>query len=898
MTTVTSTDVDGDTPSYSVLTGAGSPDAAKFTIDESTGALSFITAPDFETPGSVAGSNVYTVQVQASDGSGGTDVQTITVNVTDVAEGPTYVVTSTADSTADGTLRSAIAYANAHAGTVITFSSAIANSTITLTNELPLVTGNGTVIDGGSNHITVSGNDLYRGFYVGDATNNVSATIENLTIAHAMAKGGDGANGGGGSAGLGGALFVSSHASLTISNLDVQSNQAVGGAGSGLGGMSNGAGTFGSGGIAGGAGGFGGGGGALGGAGGFGGGNGTGDAVSPTGTPNTGSSAWTQIAYMAPDGNQFNGNGNLQSTYSYGTAGSTSDWETTFTTYTGQQILFITGDGQYWGITDYQALRAIIDSYTSSFGPNITFSAGLNGVATTTQGDVLSRNWAAEDPWIVLNGTHGDGVSAGLVLWGENAYPAGGGYTALASNHGGVNVYVTVQPSTAPVGGGGAGMGGGIFVQDGGNLNVTGSLSVNGNSVTGASGGNAGSAFGAGLFLQGASGTITFQPGIGQTQTIADAIADQSGSGGTAGNAGVYALTLNGAGTLVLAGSNTYTGATTIVAGTLEVDGSIANSAVTVQTGGVLDGNGTTGAVVVQSGATLAAGTGAGMLNTGNLSLQAGATFAAEIGGATAGTTYDQVNVTGTVALNGATLSASLINSFAPTGGSFTIINNDGVDAVSGTFAGLAEGATFALGSQNYRISYVGGTGNDVTVSVDNTIQLVSQTFLGGSGDQGAADVSYANGHLYLAYNSLPQTQTTSDNSTIVSFSTAADAAPTQDFSQSGTYGFFNGVASDGSNIYAVGGSHPSAGLTQTASAAPKSRPCWRPSMPMAPRAAIRRRDRLLRRQFLRLHAASRFSRTCSPPRRAAITYLYAVGFGQPASYGAYVIARYDSSGN
>ena len=72
------------------------------------------------------------------------------------------------------------------------------------------------------------------------------------------------------------------------------------------------------------------------------------------------------------------------------------------------------------------------------------------------------------------------------------------------------------------------------------------------------------------------------------------------------------------------------------------------------------------------------------------------------------------------MALNGATLSASLINSFAPTVGSFTIINNDGVDAVSGTFAGLAEGATFAIGSQNYRISYVGGTGNDVTLSVTN----------------------------------------------------------------------------------------------------------------------------------------------------------------------------------
>ncbi|MGE0286722.1 MAG: beta strand repeat-containing protein [Bradyrhizobium sp.] len=723
VTTVQATDVDSATVTYLLVTGAGSPDHAKFAIDANTGALSFIAAPDYENPTDSDHNNSYVIQVQASDGAGGVDIQTITVNVTDAVEGPVFIVTSALDDGGSGTLRAAINFANANPGTTIIFANNIANQTITLTSELPLIEGNGTVIDGGSNNITISGNDQFRIFFVGDDTSPVTAMIENLTLVHGLAKGGDGAGGGGGGAGFGGAIFVSTNASLTISNLDVHSNQAVGGAGSGLGGMSNGADTFGSGGIAGGAGGFGGGGGALGGAGGFGGGNGSGNAVSPTGAPNTSSSAWTQVAYMAPDGNQFNGNGNLQPTYSYGTAGSSSDWETTFTTYEGQQILFITGDGQYWGIADYQSLRAIIDNNTSSFSPNITFSAGLNGVATTTQGNVLSRSSAAEDPWIVLNGTHGDGVSAGLVLWGENAYPAGGGYTALASNHGGVNVYVTVQPSTAPVGGGGAGMGGGIFVQGGGHLNIAGSLSVNGNGVTGGSGGNAGSAFGSGLFLEGASGTITFTPGAGQTATIADAIGDQSGSGGTGGDAGVYELVLDGAGKLVLSGINTYTGATTIVEGTLQVDGSIANSAVTVQGGGTLGGNGTTGAVTVESGATLAPGASAGLLNTGNLSFNAGATFAVELGGAGAGIGgYDKVQVAGTVTLNGATLTTSLINSFAPTSGTFTIIDNDGTsDAVIGTFAGLAEGAVFALGGQNYQISYVGGDGNDVTLVVTGT---------------------------------------------------------------------------------------------------------------------------------------------------------------------------------
>ena len=38
-------------------------------------------------------------------------------------------------------------------------------------------------------------------------------------------------------------------------------------------------------------------------------------------------------------------------------------------------------------------------------------------------------------------------------------------------------------------------------------------------------------------------------------------------------------------------------------------------------------------------------------------------------------------------------------------------------DAVSGTFAGLAEGASFAHGSSSYSISYVGGDGNDVVLT-------------------------------------------------------------------------------------------------------------------------------------------------------------------------------------
>ena len=115
---------------------------------------------------------------------------------------------------------------------------------------------------------------------------------------------------------------------------------------------------------------------------------------------------------------------------------------------------------------------------------------------------------------------------------------------------------------------------------------------------------------------------------------------------------GAWSLTMNGAGTLLLSGDCIYSGATTVAAGLLRVDGSIANSATTVATGATLGGNGTTGAVTVEAGGTLAAGASAGMLTTGDLALSAGAFLEAEIGGTTAGVGgYDQIVVNGTVAL-------------------------------------------------------------------------------------------------------------------------------------------------------------------------------------------------------------------------------------------------------
>ena len=64
-------------------------------------------------------------------------------------------------------------------------------------------------------------------------------------------------------------------------------------------------------------------------------------------------------------------------------------------------------------------------------------------------------------------------------------------------------------------------------------------------------------------------------------------------------------------------------------------------------------------------------------------------------------------------------MNTSLISGFTPTStNTFKIIDNDGTDPVSGTFAGLSEGAIFNVGGTDFKISYVGGTGNDVVLSL------------------------------------------------------------------------------------------------------------------------------------------------------------------------------------
>jgi CSLREA domain-containing protein len=621
----------------------------------------FSTANGAPIAGNSFGVGSTSFQISYAGGSGNDVVLTVTST-------PGLVVTTTADTVAaDGqtSLREALAYAATLSGAqTITIQAGL--GTITLSSELPAIQKDLTIY---GNNNTLSGNNLYRGFFIGAWTPGtatqvaVTVVIQDLTITNAKALGGTGGPGskaGGGGAGLGGAIFIVNLANVTLGNVTLSTNNAAGGTGgSGLvNGSDGGGGGMGGGGGNGDAGTAGGGGlgrGANGGGNGSAGGPGIATAAAPGGAgANSGAGAGGINGGGGGGGAPSNGSGGGGGVGGGGGTNSTG----------GAGGFGGGGGGQRFG--------------SGSAGPG-GFGGGGGSAVTGFSGG---------------QGGFGGGGGAG-----GNSGPGGfGGGAGVGAGSGG-----------GGGGGGGAGMGGALFVQQGGSLTLDGPLTVNGNTVTagsGASGSGNGSAFGSGVFLQG-NGTIAFTPGSGQTQTVADVIADQTGSGGTAGNAGTYALTKSGAGTLALNATNTYTGPTSISSGTLSGTGSVS------------------GPLSVASGGTMAPGNSVGTFSSGNFSVTgAGGTLAIELDPTNSGGNgiTDNLNVTGTVTLTGGDLVPTLLS--APTmGQTFKIITNDGTaDAVTGTFSTAngtpIAGNSFSVSGCGFSINYAGGDGNDVVLTV------------------------------------------------------------------------------------------------------------------------------------------------------------------------------------
>lgn len=245
----------------------------------------------------------------------------------------------------------------------------------------------------------------------------------------------------------------------------------------------------------------------------------------------------------------------------------------------------------------------------------------------------------------------------------------------------------------------------GTLTMTGGSVTTgTGTLSITGNVVTNAHTGVA--TISGNLGLLSATRTFTLADGVANPDLSISAVI--TGTGG---------LTKAGAGTLTLAGNNTYTGVTTVSAGTLLINGQQPNSQVS-QTGGVLGGSGRHGNLN-SSGGTLDPGTATiGTLTGGNVTLSSATTFTVALKGSTA---FDQLNVVGTVNLGHSTLLPD-VGLKSAVGEVYTIINNDGTDAIGSNFEGLGQGAKFTASTgEALQISYTAGTGNDVVLVRTNT---------------------------------------------------------------------------------------------------------------------------------------------------------------------------------
>jgi autotransporter-associated beta strand protein len=193
------------------------------------------------------------------------------------------------------------------------------------------------------------------------------------------------------------------------------------------------------------------------------------------------------------------------------------------------------------------------------------------------------------------------------------------------------------------------------------------------------------------------------------------------GSGGS--------LTKIGTGKLTLGNASTYTGGTTISNGTLLVrnrtKSATGNGAVQVNIG-TLGGTG-----IINGAVTIGTGTSSGAIllpgksatNPGTLTINSALTFNSL-------STYQCVldrstPIAGQVIAPGVTINSDVPFTFVDTGTGtltvgtvFTVIDNTSANPIFDTFSNLADGSVFTSNGTNLQVSYTGGDGNDLTLTV------------------------------------------------------------------------------------------------------------------------------------------------------------------------------------
>jgi hypothetical protein len=479
----------------------------------------------------------------------------------------------------------------------------IAGSAITLQDNLPLLFNNTTIRASAGKAVAISGNAAYRIFFVSglprkdsvlvpDNEQPVAVTLSNLVLEDGFAHGGDGAGGG---MGAGGALFVNQNATVTLDNVTTTQNIASGGY-----------------------------------------------ALSLDDFPELSGGGMGSGTSESAGGGGLNGPGLYNSGAGIGTPG-TSQFAGGFGG---------TGLGQISVNQNFSPAAFDVDIGTGTLG-SLTGGGGL--VASSGIGGPGGFGGGGGDPGGAAGfggggafafavgatgGSGGFGGGGGGVFFfgtgGNGGFGAGAGTTADFPNAAGISgvaggVPVQLNGDAAFTGGGGAGLGGAVFVRSGGSLRVestkpsigtnnnialAGGYELNGSRVqTAAEAGD-------GLFVMtGASATFD----IAATYTIGDEIADDSllslpaGNSYVPGNGSGANVLKTGTGTLVMDGADSRAGSMYVQSGTLAGYGLIFGP-VTLGTSGRIK----PGDPKVSSGI--------GTLSVGSLAWNSGGTMAYQLG--------------------------------------------------------------------------------------------------------------------------------------------------------------------------------------------------------------------------------------------------------------------------
>jgi autotransporter-associated beta strand protein/T5SS/PEP-CTERM-associated repeat protein len=310
----------------------------------------------------------------------------------------------------------------------------------------------------------------------------------------------------------------------------------------------------------------------------------------------------------------------------------------------------LTVNGLSMGVTVFGGTLSVINGGTLQIGPE----SGSNNADLLVASDMLVSGAGSS---VTVSGFTGIGVfGPGMLTISNGGVLNSQSGAEIDSFFGVARATVTGAGSTWNIGGSGLEVGGGSTGGIG-RLTISGGAVVNSTlvSIGDAANGSsrltvtgAGSVLNAGALSIGDTdcgcgplvGTLTIADG-GAVNSLATRILAGStlnlGTGGLAGSittpfifnrgeivanftdtltlganiSGSGSLSKAGVGTLILTGANTYSGPTTINAGTLRVDGSLGTGAVTVANAATLTGAGSIGgAVTVQNGGILAGATG------------------------------------------------------------------------------------------------------------------------------------------------------------------------------------------------------------------------------------------------------------------------------------------------